>query len=80
MAPCETFFRAANLRTMSLQEEARLAPAISFICERCQGVTMLASVEPHPTHGARIEVHTFECLECGHRDAFSRQAAPRGKH
>jgi hypothetical protein len=37
---------------------------------------MLASIEPHPIHGEQTEVHTFECLECGHRDAFSKQVRP----
>ena len=47
-------------------------PAVSFVCERCRGLTMLMSIEPHPNYGEQAEVHTFECLECGHRDAFSR--------
>jgi hypothetical protein len=66
---------------MSLQEEGGLAPAISFVCERCHGLTMLASIEPHPSQGECLgeclEVHTFECLECGHRDAFSKHVLPR---
>ena len=33
---------------------------------------MLTSVEPHPLHASRSEVHTFECLECGHRESFSK--------
>jgi hypothetical protein len=57
---------------MSLQGQSGIAPAISFVCERCNGVTMLVSIEPHPGHGGQIEVHTFECLECGRRDAFNK--------
>jgi hypothetical protein len=58
---------------MSLQENKHFAPATYFVCERCSGLAMLTSIEPHPLYGTRSEVHTFECLQCGHREAFSRK-------
>ena len=57
---------------MSLEEQNRVAPTTCFVCERCSGLAMLSSIEPHPIRADRSEVHTFECLECGHREAVSK--------
>jgi hypothetical protein len=72
----ETFHIAANYRGMSLQDHEALAPRVYFFCDRCHGIAMLTSVEPHPRDGSRSEVHTFECLECGQRESF-RKDLPR---